>query len=420
MYCPVCEHHLEEGMRFCPYCGYELSGRQKKRSFLKMLLIGIGAAALVAALIFVSTQLFMMYKNNAVKPAQEVSALSIKPENYLDCIYPNEPVKLLTEVWPEGAQIGTVRWSSSDESIATVDATGNVRFLCVGSAVITATLENGVSAETSLTSSVRPYRLTFAEKTSILEIGSSLILSPIIAPADAKYSQIEWRSSDEKIVKVERDGRITGVSEGRAIITATVAGDIVGKTNVFVYRYLFDILMNFVYENGTYDEEFDEYFILLDYAETRMTDGKVINKRTYISLYPDSDYLILYCDVYTDEGEIYYETLVYFSRIKTRSARVQFYCDCDDYVSSHMGDIPMSVIGSRLEVNAKGTIDPQTYTYDTTVEFDTYEGDEGFRGAAEQITNELIAFSMRKLVENWESFGLGYSIGEVLGLVKVG
>lgn len=419
MNCPICERPLEEGMRFCPYCGHELSGRRKRRSILKMLLAGICAAALVVALVFVSAKLLNEYGKGQNKPAREAAALSIKPESYLKCIYPNEPVKILTELYPEDAELGKVIWSSSDESVATVDAVGNVRFLCVGTAVITATLENGVTASTTLSSCVRPYRLTFPKQSEVIEVGHTMTLAPIIAPADAQYSKIEWRSSDEKVLRIESDGKITAVSEGRATVTATVAGDVAGKTDIFVYRYPFDVLMNHIYEHGVYDPDYEEYFILLDYAETRMEDGVVINKRTYISLFPESDQLVLYCDVYSSDGSIYYETLVYFGRIRSNSALVQFYCDCDGRASSRIEDIPMSAIGGRMEVNAKGAINPLTFTAGTHIEFDTYEGDEGFRNMAEQITDELVTFSLTKLKEKWGDFGIGFSIAEVLGLNKL-
>ena len=418
MNCPNCGRAAEGGMRFCPYCGCELSGKTKRRSVLKYLIVGIVAAAFVAALAFVSVKLLSEYASGAFTAPREAAALSIKRESYAECIYPNEPVKLIAEVYPEGAEPGAVKWSSSDESVAVVDPAGSVRFLRTGEAVIYAVLENGVSAQTTLLCGLRPYRLTFAKQSDMIELGASMVLKPIIAPAEAQYSGIEWSSSDESTVIVESDGRITGVCEGRATITATVAGDVVGKTEIFVYKYPFDILMNRIYEHGVYDKEYDEYFILLDYAESRPDDSVAIKKRTYISLFPNSDQLVLYCDVYSDDGAVYYEVLVYFGREDRRTAKVQFYCDCERGASSKIENIPMAAVGGRLEINAVGAIDLEQFIPGAHIEFKSYEGDEDLRARAEAITDELVSFSIMKLREDWEELHIGSSIGETLGLKK--
>ena len=64
-------------------------------------------------------------------------------------------------------------------------------------------------------------------KTNIsLEVEDEEDLIPTITPSDAGDKSIVWRSSDESIATV-KDGRVTGVKEGTATITATASG---GKT----------------------------------------------------------------------------------------------------------------------------------------------------------------------------------------------
>ena len=55
-------------------------------------------------------------------------------------------MKLSVSVAPENATDNSVKWSSSDESKATVDADGNVTALATVEVTITATASNGVSA----------------------------------------------------------------------------------------------------------------------------------------------------------------------------------------------------------------------------------------------------------------------------------
>lgn len=58
-----------------------------------------------------------------------------------------EDEKLTASVYPSGE---TIKWSSSNNSVATVDSTGKVKALSIGSAVITASLENDSSIADSI------------------------------------------------------------------------------------------------------------------------------------------------------------------------------------------------------------------------------------------------------------------------------
>lgn len=53
-----------------------------------------------------------------------------------------------------------------------------------------------------------------------LKVGDIFKLSAIVAPTDAKFKDIEWSSSNDKIVSVDSDGNVNAVAAGSAIITA--------------------------------------------------------------------------------------------------------------------------------------------------------------------------------------------------------
>lgn len=61
-------------------------------------------------------------------------------------LYPSNTVTIEVET----DYTGTLSWTSSDESVATVDSTGQVTFLAQGTVTITATGENGLSASITL------------------------------------------------------------------------------------------------------------------------------------------------------------------------------------------------------------------------------------------------------------------------------
>ncbi|CAM3550675.1 MULTISPECIES: S-layer homology domain-containing protein [Saccharibacillus] len=84
-----------------------------------------------------------------------VSAVRLEPNTL--ALVPDGPSALLTVVVePEGAVMPTLRWSSSDESVAVVDPRGEVRPRAAGTAVITAVSADGVhTAEAAVTVSAQ-------------------------------------------------------------------------------------------------------------------------------------------------------------------------------------------------------------------------------------------------------------------------
>ena len=74
-----------------------------------------------------------------------VSAQGVEVSPKTNYVVVGEAVTLTASFKPEEAQVGTVSWKSSDETVATVDANGKVTTLAVGVAHITATVD-GVSA----------------------------------------------------------------------------------------------------------------------------------------------------------------------------------------------------------------------------------------------------------------------------------
>lgn len=62
--------------------------------------------------------------------------------------------------------------------------------------------------------------IQFNESDLSISIGSHLSLSKTITPSNATINTLKWTSSDERIVAVDADGNITGLTEGEATITA--------------------------------------------------------------------------------------------------------------------------------------------------------------------------------------------------------
>ncbi|MCR3760246.1 Ig domain-containing protein [Clostridium felsineum] len=118
-----------------------------------------------------------------------------------------------------------VIWVSSDPSIATVDKDGKVTAIKKGTATITATTQDGSNLSASCTVNVKDSAtISLNKSTDSINIGG---IDNLVATVNSSDVGVTWTSSDNSIVTVDKDGKITGIKAGQATITATTAD---GKT----------------------------------------------------------------------------------------------------------------------------------------------------------------------------------------------
>jgi len=143
-----------------------------------------------------------------------------------------ESQSLSAVVSPSSSTDKTVTWSSSNTSVATVDSTGKVTAKGPGSATITATSKlGGKKASCKVTVSQKPIPITAVNinKTNIkIAVGMEESLVALFTPSNATNKKVTWTSSDENIVKVSENGKITGIAKGSATVTVRTADG--GKT----------------------------------------------------------------------------------------------------------------------------------------------------------------------------------------------
>ena len=131
---------------------------------------------------------------------------------------------LSAEVIPENATDRTVTWKSSNESVATVDASGLVQAVGAGDVTITASAGNCEDSVVIkvVNNEIPAESVTLSETSIELLTGSSTEITATVLPEDST-SSVVWESSDSAIASV-RDGVITAHKPGEATITA-YAGD---------------------------------------------------------------------------------------------------------------------------------------------------------------------------------------------------
>ena len=124
---------------------------------------------------------------------------------------------------PLTALNSSVEWTSSDESVATVNASGLVTAISGGTCTITCTAKDGggASATCELTVIQLVTGITLNQPTISLNVGTTSQLSATVQPANASNNGVTWTSSDEGVATVDADGLVTAVSRGTCTITCT-------------------------------------------------------------------------------------------------------------------------------------------------------------------------------------------------------
>lgn len=121
----------------------------------------------------------------------------------------------------------TIEWTSSDESVATVDETGTVTAVAAGEANVTASVKDAdIAASTHIKVVVTPTGVVAPESIDLVTNGENTKdLDAKLIPADATDVKLAYESSDESIATVDETGKVTAVANGECTITTYVVAD---------------------------------------------------------------------------------------------------------------------------------------------------------------------------------------------------
>lgn len=182
--------------------------------------VGQGKAVITASVGSASASLPITV--SAEQPS-ESDLTGVSLDRYTLTLYAGEEAEQLTATLkPEGTE-ATIRWTSSNQTAATVSQDGKVTPLSAGVTVVTAAAGD-YRASCIVTVQPKRVRVTgirFEETTHTLMMGSTVTLQPIIAPDDATVKNLTWVSSDEQTATISRTGIVTALSVGETTITAT-------------------------------------------------------------------------------------------------------------------------------------------------------------------------------------------------------
>lgn len=128
----------------------------------------------------------------------------------------------------EAASKLNLTWSSSDETVATVDETGLVTAVGAGEADVTVSVADAnISSTTHVKVVITPTGVEAPDSIELVTNGeNSKALGAKMTPEDATEVKLAYESSDENVATVDENGVVTAVADGECVITTYVTADI--------------------------------------------------------------------------------------------------------------------------------------------------------------------------------------------------
>ncbi len=138
----------------------------------------------------------------------------------------NETIQLIASIYPEQANNNSVKWSSSNTAVASVDQTGFVTAKSSGTTTISASAQDGsgVVSNCSITVKQPVTSIELDSSSCNLDLGSSKTLFVNIQPNNASDKQFTVKSSNTSVATVTKSGTsiiVRSVGLGNATITVT-------------------------------------------------------------------------------------------------------------------------------------------------------------------------------------------------------
>lgn len=209
-------------------------------------LLTIGAPLFSGATIFVADELVADYEadnlwadGNEVKPLAPLSfSLSTGGEPITEVVSAHSGIQVKLDArmsgqefegsWADSQPI--VSWSSSDESVATVDPTGAVTPKAPGTATISAATTFDFDPYSSsceiAVDYAAPTGVKISAQNTLMALGTNLALKAAVQPAGA-LQQVVWSvdPASAPVASISADGVITPIKPGKATFIAAAAAD---------------------------------------------------------------------------------------------------------------------------------------------------------------------------------------------------
>lgn len=166
-------------------------------------------------------------------------SIGLDKENVTLDISTNKTYQFKATIYPSTANtdIG-LTWSSSDNSVATVNKDGVVTGVKNGTTVITVVTENKKVTSASVTVQTSPVSISISPSSATIDLSAenkSVQLKATISPNTTNIKdKITWTSTNNNIATVDSNGLVRGYANGTVTITATTANGKSTKATITV------------------------------------------------------------------------------------------------------------------------------------------------------------------------------------------
>ncbi len=192
----------------------------------KTILIILAVLPIVLLLVIAfATSMLPLLKYIPVEKVEFVDRLNnVYDTNTVFTVQQGSTKETILNVYPTRATDPTVTYSSSDESICTVDENGVITGIHFGSAIVTARSKEDGSKMAVLNVLVKadtPFAVYLSEKELSLKVSQSHTLTVDVDAPVAVDKSVTYVSDNPDVVSVDANGKLVARSEGTATITVT-------------------------------------------------------------------------------------------------------------------------------------------------------------------------------------------------------
>ncbi len=135
-----------------------------------------------------------------------------------------QTTQLVAFITPYDATNQTLTWTSSNTSVATVDANGFITSKAAGSTTIRANTTDGsnLSASCQVTV-VKQYvtAITLNESSLVMHIGDTFQLAADVQPENASNPTLSWSTGNSSVARVDNNGLVTAIAGGTTYVRAS-------------------------------------------------------------------------------------------------------------------------------------------------------------------------------------------------------
>lgn len=169
-----------------------------------------------------------------------ITVMNDPSEIYLNCseytLYRNQRLQLNVS-FKQNEMQSSITYKSSNPSVASVDDNGTVTTFNGGTAIITASTYNGVTASTKISvngNHTYADSITITKPSVYMNIGETYNMNIDVSPSYIPMSDIQFTSSDPNVLTIDSNGKITINGAGTATVTATAFNGISSKENISI------------------------------------------------------------------------------------------------------------------------------------------------------------------------------------------